>query len=184
MMELQRLHERFDRPSPSYVLPVPVGLRPKGAVEPVFSNQVTMLMTQFLPGDLASVDKAVLTLKNQLQEALRSNLLESGRVLGNLFRFLPLGIYMSVLKQGLRGEICSLFYGDTAAVNPHLTSFFGSPIEDFTHVAAITPSPGIGVIFYYFQGMLRVTVLHLLTVLTETEASEFAAALRRRLLNP
>jgi len=83
----------------------------------------------------------------------------------------------------MRGEICSLFYGDTAAVNPHLT-LFCSPIEDFDSVAAITPSPASVLFFYYFQGLLRVTVLHLLTVLTETEASEFAAALRRRLLHP
>ena len=91
---------------------------------------------------------------------------------------------MSVLKRGLRGEICSLFYGDTAAVNPLLTTFLGVPIENFTHVAAVTPSPGLGVIFYYFRGQLRVTVLHLSTVLNEAEVAEFAAGLRARLLNP
>jgi hypothetical protein len=184
MVELHRLHERLGSASPSYVLPVPVGLRPKGTCEPIFSNQVTMLMTQFLPEDLGSVAKAGTSLKSQLQEALRANLLESGRVLSDLFRFLPLPIYMSVLKQGLRGEICSLFYGDTAAVNPQLTTFLGAPILDFVHVAAITPSPGIGVIFYYFEGNLRMTVLHLLTMLTPEEAAEFATHLRERLLNP
>lgn len=184
MVELNRLHARLGSPSASYVLPVPVGLRPKGTFEPIFSNQVTMLMTQFLPEHLASVENALASLKTQLQEALRSNLLESGRVLSDLFRFLPLRIYMAVLKKGLRGEICSLFYGDTASVNPHLTSFLGAPIEDFVHVAAITPSPGVGVIFYYFQGNLRLTVLHLLTVISEEEAAEFAANLRKRLLNP
>jgi hypothetical protein len=91
---------------------------------------------------------------------------------------------MRVLKQGFRGEICSLFYGDTANVNPQLTSFLGAQIEDFTHVAAITPSPGIGVIFYYFQGNMRVTVLHLLPVISESEAAEFAVNLRKRLLEP
>jgi len=45
-------------------------------------------------------------------------------------------------------------------------TFLGAPILDFVHVAAITPSPGIGVIFYYFEGNLRMTVLHLLTMLT------------------
>jgi hypothetical protein len=184
MVELQRLHEQLHSPSPSYVLPVPVGLRPKGTFEPLFSNQVTMLMTQFLPEDLVSVPTAAGVLKRQMQEAIRSDLLESGRVLSELFRFLPLRIYMTVLKQGFRGEICSLFYGDTAGVDPNLTRFLGAPIEDFVHVAAITPSPGIGVIFYYFQQQLRVTVLHLLTVISETEAADFAAKLRQRLLNP
>lgn len=184
IVELDRLHKRLGKPSPSYVLPVPIGLRLKGAVEPVFSNQVTMLMTQFLPENSATVEQAAALLKGEMQQALRSDLLESGRVLSELFRFLPRSLYMAVLKKGLGGEICSLFYGDTAAVNPNLTSFLGAPILDFVHVAAITPSPGIGVIFYYFQGNLRVTVLHLLPILSTEEAAEFASHLRQRLLDP
>ena len=91
---------------------------------------------------------------------------------------------MKVLKHGLKGEICSLFFGDTAAVNPKLENFLGRPVENFTHVAAVTPSPGLGVIYYYFRGNLRVTVIHARTVLTESEAVDFSAALRHRLLNP
>jgi hypothetical protein len=181
--ELHALHQRLGRPSPSYVLPIAVGLRPKGSTEPLFSNQVGMMMTQFLPEHLDSLEGTVATLKTQTTEALRSGLIESGRVLTELFRFLPLPIYMAILKHGLRGEICSLFYGDTAAVSPLLTTFMGVPVNDFIHVAAVTPSPGIGVIFYYFRGELRVTVLHLATVLTEAEADEFATNLRARLLS-
>jgi hypothetical protein len=182
--ELHRLHTRLAKAGPSYVLPVPVGLRLKGAVEPLFSNQVTMLMTQFLPDDASTVEKAAALLKTEMQGAVRSALLESGRVLSELFRFLPRSLYMAVLKKGLSGEICSLFYGDTAAVNPNLTTFLGAPILDFVHVAAITPSPGIGVIFYSFQGNLRVTILHLLPILSAAEAGEFSGNLRRRLLEP
>jgi hypothetical protein len=91
---------------------------------------------------------------------------------------------MAIVKQGLRGEICSLFYGDTASVNPMLANFLGMEVEDFAHIAAVTPSPGVGVIYYYFRGELRVTVLSLAPVLNETEAAEFAANLRARLLNP
>ena len=184
IVELDRLHKRLNKPSPSYVLPVPVGLRLKGAVEPIFSNQVTMLMTQFLTEDSATVERVATLLKGEMQEAMRTDMLESGRVLSDLFRFLPRSPYMAVLKKGLGGEICSLFYGDTAAVNPNLTTFLGAPILDFAHVAAITPSPGIGVIFYYFQGALRVTVLHLLPILSPDEAAEFGLRLRKRLLEP
>lgn len=184
MVELHRLHQRFGCSSASYVLPVPVGLRPKGTIEPLFSNQVTMLMVQFLPGQLASVTAAVAALKAHTGQAMRNGMIESGVTLSEMFRFLPLPIYMAILKQGLRGEICSLFYGDTASVSPLLTSFLGVPVEDLTHIAAVTPSPGVGVIFYHFRGALRLTVLHLSTVLTEAEAAEFAANLRARLLEP
>lgn len=184
IMELHRLHQRLGSASASYVLPMPVGLRPKGSIEPLFSNQVAMLMIQFLPEQLDSIEHAVAVLKIQTKEAMRDGLLESGIMLSELFRFLPLPVYMAIVKQGLRGEICSLFYGDTASVNPLLTHFLGVEVEDFAHIAAVTPSPGIGVIYYYFRGELRVTILSLATMLNEAEAAEFAAGIRARLLNP
>jgi len=184
VLELHRLHQRLGCPTPSYVLPIPVGLRLKGSIEPLFSNQVAMLMFQFLPEQVDCIAHAVAALKTQTGQAMRAGLLDSGLTLGEMFRFLPLSIYVAVLKHGLRGEICSMFYGDTSAVHPQLTSFLGAPVEDFAHVAAVTPSPGLGVIFFYFRGRLRITVLHSARVLNDEEAAEFAGDLRERLLNP
>ena len=184
LCELHKLRARLGCASPSYVLPMPVGLRPKGRIEPVFSNQLSMLMVQLFPAQLGSVADAAAAFKPQMEHALRTGLIESGRTLAELFRFLPLPLYVFMVKQGLRGEIGSLFFGDTAAVNPKLTNFLGVPVEDFTHVAAITPSPGLGVIFYYFRGLLRLTVVHSARVFTKVEADEFTISLRARLLAP
>ncbi len=183
VLELHQLHQRLGCPSPSYVLPVPVGLRPKGSIEPLFSNQVTMLMLQFLPAQLGSVADAVAALKLQTGKAMRAGLVDSSVVLLETFRFLPAPVFMAFVKHGLRGEICSLFYGNTAAVSPLLTSFFGAVIEDFAHVAAVTPSPGLGVIFCYFRGALRLTVLHLDQHFSAAEVDGFAQGLRARLLH-
>lgn len=182
-LELHRLHQKLGAATKSYLLPMPVGLRPKGRVEPVFSNQVDMLMLQFLPEHLATPAQAVAALKVQAMLALRESSVSYGRKLAELFSFLPLPIFMRVLKHGLKGEICSLFFGDTANVNPKLENFLGVAVENFTHLAAVTPSPGLGLIFYYFRGELRVSIVHAKTVLTEPEAAEFARSLRERLLN-
>ncbi len=185
MMELHRLHQRIGKPSPSYVLPVPVSLRPKGTVEPVFSNQIAMLMVQFLPEQLDTTAMAVAALKPQLAQALRDRRIEAGVAITELSRGLPFPLYLYILKHhGLRGEICSFFYGDVANVSPLLTTFLGATIRDFTHIGATTPSPGIGAIFYYFGGKLRVTVFYLETHFSTGEAAEFAGQLRARLLNP
>ena len=184
LCELHRLRARLGCTSPSYVLPLAVGLRAKGSIQPVFRNELTMLMLQLLPPQLDSTAVAIAALKQQLEAALRGGLIESGRQLGLLFRFLPIPLYMAMAKQGLRGEICSLFFGDTASVNPRLNTFFGAPVEDFTHVAAVTPSPGLGVIFYYFRGLLKMTVVHSTRVFTDAEAADFATHLRQRLLHP
>ena len=69
-------------------------------------------------------------------------------------------------------------------MNPAVANFLDVPIEDFAHIASITPSPGIGTVFYYFRGLLRVTTLHSLKALTDEEAGDYAARLRARLLNP
>lgn len=184
MMELHALHERVGCVSPSYVLPLPVGLRPKGTVEPLFCNQVTMLMVQFFPEQLTNTADAVAVLKQQLAQSMRDGLIESSVILCELSRCLPLPLYLAIVKHGLRGEICSFFLGDTAAVTPLLTSFCGVEIQDFAHIAATTPSPGLGVIFYYFRSLLRVTVFHLEQHFSAAEAAAFAAGLRARLLNP
>ena len=184
MMELHQLHQRVGCHSPSYVLPVPVGQRPKGSTEPLFSNQFITMMTQFLPEHLDTAAHAVAALKAQTAQALRDGLIESGMLLAELSRCLPMPIYLPMLKHGLRGEICSFYYGNTAAVTPLLTTFLGANIEEFTHIGATTPSPGIGVIFYDFRGLLRITVFNLETHFTSAEADAFADALRARLLNP
>ncbi len=183
-LELHRLHQKIGGATKSYILPMPVGLRPKGRIEPLFSNQIDMLMLQFLPEQLDAVEKTVAALKAQTSQALRENSIGYGRKLSELFSFLPLPIYMIVLNHGVKGEICSLFFGDTAAVNPKLENFLGVAVENFTHVAAVTPVPGLGVVYYYFRGELRITVVHAKTVLSDTEATAFSAAIRQRLLNP
>jgi hypothetical protein len=183
-LELNRLSQQLGCATRSSLLPMPVGLRPKGRIEPLFGNQIDMLMLQFLPEQLDSMEKSVAALKAQTVQALRENSIVYGRKLSELFSFLPLPIYMALLKHGLKGEICSLFFGDTATVSPRLENFLGVNVENFTHVAAVTPAPGLGVIFYYFRGELRVTVVHAKTVLTDAEAAGFSAAIRHRLLNP
>ncbi len=184
LVELHQLHERFNCPSASYVVPVPVGLRPKGTRAPLFSNQVTMILHQFFPEQLATIEKTIATFKSQQADCLREDQIDAGVTLGQLFRKLPLAIYMRLVKQALRGEICSLFFGDTGAVDPALENFLGAHIEGLVHIPAVTFSPGIGVVFYRFHEQLRFTIVHAEGVLTENEAAEFSSNLRERLLNP
>jgi hypothetical protein len=184
IIELQKFQQQLGCPSPSFVLPVPVGMRPKGNVEPLFSNQVTSLLLQLLPDHLESVANAVTALKNQTAHAMREGIVEGCVFFTDFLRVLPRPAYLKFMRHGLKGEICSLFYGNTAAVSPLVTTFFGATIEDFVHIAAVPPSPGIGVIFYQFRGELRITILHLAATLDENEAAQFASAMRARLLNP
>lgn len=182
--ELQKFQVQLGFPSPSFVLPVPVGMRPKGNVEPLFSNEVTSLLIQLLPAQLNSIADAVASIKNQTAHAMREGIVDGCVAFVDFLKILPRPVYMKFMRTGLKGEICSLFYGNTAAVSPHVTTFCGANILDFAHLAAVPESPGIGIIFFQFQNRLRVTIAHLAETLTENEAAQFAAAVRARLLNP
>jgi hypothetical protein len=184
LLELHRLHERTGCSSASYVLPIPIGLRPKGQRTPLFSNQVTMMLHQFLPAQLATFEEAVTAVKTKNAAYLRDEHINPGIALAQMFRCLPMPLYMRLIKYELRGEICSLFFGDTAAVDSALQNFLGSTIETFVHVPAVTVPPGIGVVFYRFRDQLQFTLVQADGTLTDGEASEFAARLRQRLLNP
>ena len=172
LLELHHLHQRCGSGSPSYCLPLPVGLRPKGSLAPLFSNQVAMLMLQFFPHQCDSLSTVVAALKSQTEQAMRTGLLDNGRMLSELSRCIPLPIYMAIVKYSLGGEICSLFYGDAGHVSAALTTFLGVPVTDVAHVAAVTVSPGIGVIFCRFQQQLRLTIIHAAPVISDSEAAE------------
>jgi hypothetical protein len=184
VIELHHLHQRLGTGSPSYCLPLAVGLRPKSTIEPLFSNQVAMLMIQFLADQLDGLPTIVSALKDQTQQAMRSGLLEQAIMLAEVSRWLPLPLCLAIMKYSLGGEIASLFYGDAGAVNQQFTEFLGAPVVDVAHVAPVTPSPGLGVVFCRFRNQLRFVVVHAAPVLSDTEAAEFAANLRQRLLHP
>ena len=183
-LELHRLHERAGCPSASYVLPIPIGLRPKGTNAPLFSNQITMMLHQLLPEQLTTLEQAIATVKTKNMEYLRDEHINPGIALAQMFRCLPKPLYMRMIKHELRGEICSLFFGETAAVDSALQKFLGAEIEKFTHVPAVTVPPGLGVVFYRFCDQLQFTLVHADGTLTDNEAADFALRLGERLLNP
>jgi hypothetical protein len=143
-----------------------------------------MMLHQFLPDQLGAMKPAISAIKARQADYLRGRYLEAGITLAQLFRGLPLPLYMRMVKHELRGEICSLFFGDTGAVDPALENFQDASINALAHVPAVTVPPGVGVVFYQFRDQLLFTVTHVEGTLSDGEASQFAGDLRARLLNP
>lgn len=184
LVELHQLHARTGVASASYVVPISVGLRPKGTRAPLFSNQITMLLHQFFPAQLAEMPQAIAAIKARKAESLRHAHIDAGIAMAQLFRALPFRLYMWLVKHELRGEICSLFFGDTGVADAALENFLGARIESLVHVPAVTVPPGIGLVFHQFRDRLAFTLVTAEGTLTETEADEFIRRLRTRLLNP
>src|SRR6185436_13328393 len=150
----------------------PVGLRPKGTRAPLFSNQVAMMLHQFLPDELTGMQTAVAAVKkNRSANGGQDDVINGGIALGQLFRALPLSLYMRMVKHELRGEICSLFFGDAGAVSPAVETILDARIETFVHVPAVTVPPGAGVVFCQFRNQLQFTLVHADGTLTDSEAT-------------
>ncbi|MCG3150631.1 MAG: hypothetical protein PCFJNLEI_04119 [Verrucomicrobiae bacterium] len=184
LFELHRLHQRLNTGSPSYLFPLPVGLRPKGSLEPLFSNQIAMLMLQFFPAEFESLTAVVAALKSKTENAMRNGHLDHYVLLAEFSRYLPVPVCLAIMKYKIGGELASIFYGDAGTVNPALSEFLGVPVTDVIHLAAVLESPGLGVIFGRFKNQLRLTTVHNPRLLTAAAAAQFAADLRHRLLTP
>ena len=143
-----------------------------------------MILHQFFPAQLGTMEQAIDAVKTGNAACLRGDFMDAGITLGQLFRGLPLPLYMRMIKHELRGEICSLFFGDAGAVDPELESFLGAGIEGFAHVPAVTVPPGAGVVFSRFRDQLLFTLVYAEGTLRNGEAGEFTRHLRERLLDP
>jgi len=60
---------------------------------------------------------------------------------------LAAAILLWMVKQRTAREICSLFFGDTSAVDPALEKVSRRGNKSFAHVPAVTVPPGIGIVF-------------------------------------
>jgi hypothetical protein len=85
-------------------------------------------------------------------------------------------------RRPLRGELCSFFFGYTAAFCEGLERFFGAPVLDGFHAPSVPPSPGSGLVFSLFGPRLNVTHVRQQGVLSEPERELFRAALVRDLV--
>ena len=105
-----------------------------------------MLMFQFLPAQLGSITDAAAALKAQTTQAMRDGLLDSGKMLGE---DVPLSCRCRFTwpssNAGCAVKSARCFMATPPPSIRELNTFLGATVEDFAHVAAVTPTPGLGV---------------------------------------
>ena len=111
----------------SYVVPLPVDLRPKGGEGAVFRTRVSMIWLQVLAertGDLALL---LADLKEERREAIREHQVENGVAAMGYALLAPAHVYAYMTRRSLRGELCSFLFAWTGGSCDGLDSFFGAP---------------------------------------------------------
>jgi hypothetical protein len=148
--------ERGNVPA-SYVVPLPVNLRPKGSDGGIFRTRVSLLWFQVpstCVGDLAAL---LAELKEQRRRAIRSGQIENGAAAMDYARYAPSRLYGKLARHALGGELCSFFFAYTGEFCPSLTQFFGAPVEDGFGVPSVPASPGSGLVLALHAGRLGYT---------------------------
>ncbi|MEM7409387.1 MAG: hypothetical protein AAF430_04025 [Myxococcota bacterium] len=174
--------EKRGTPSESYVVPLPVNLRPKGGEGGIFRTRVSLLWFQVeskLAGDLEALLQA---LKEQRRRAIRTHQIENGVAAMDFARFAPSRIYGSMARRALRGELCSFFFAYTGEFCPGLDRFFGAPVHDGYGVPSVPASPGSGLVFALRGGQLGATHVYQRDAWTDDDLGIFRGQLEQDLL--
>jgi hypothetical protein len=166
----------------SYVVPLPVNLRPKGGEGAVFRTHVSLIWFQAFPEQMDDFDGLVAELKAQRVAAIRAGQIENGVHAMDFARLAPRRLYAHMARRTLGGELCSFFFAFTDAFLPGLASFFGAPIRNGFHVPPVPPSPGSCLAVSLRDQRLNLTHVHQRGVLTERELAIFRERLRADLL--
>lgn len=165
----------------SYVVPLPVDLRPKGGEGGVFRTRVSMIWLQVRAERATDPGALLADLKEVRRRAIREHQVENGVAAMDYARMAPAPVYARMARRPLRGELCSFFFAWTADFCPGLDSFFGAPVHDGFHAPSVPPSPGSGLVFSLRDGRLNVTHVRQRGVLRSDEHARFHDALVRDL---
>jgi len=126
----------------SYVIPLAVNLRPKGAAKAMFRTHVSLVWFQVLPDQVDDFDVLIAALKEQRLAAIKSGQIENAVAAMDFARFAPKRLYAKMARRDFSGELCSFFFAFTGDFLAGVDHFLGAEIRDGFHVAPVPPSPG------------------------------------------
>lgn len=162
----------------SYLVPLPVNVRPRGAEGAIFRTHVSLLWFQVLPDQVEDLDALIATLKAQRLAAIKTGQIENGSDAMDFARFAPTRLYAYMARRVFAGELCSFFFAFTGEFLAGLDRFLGAEIRNAFHVAAVPPSPGSCAAISLRGGRLNLTHVRQRGVFSEAERALFRERLR------
>lgn len=166
----------------SYVVPLPVNMRPKGEEGAIFRTHVSMIWFQVRPEQVDDFDGLIAELKRQRHEAIRAGMVENGAHAIDFARHLPADLFGRMVRRTLAGELCSFFFAFTGDFAAGVDHFAGAAVRNGFHVPAVPPSPGSCAAMSIYGGRLNLTHVYQRSALAQEEVARFAADMREELL--
>ena len=166
----------------SYVVPLPVNLRPKGREGAIFRTHVSLLWFQVDAAGVGDFEGLLAALKEQRRRAIRSGMIEAGVAAMDYAKSAPSWLYGQLARRNLNGELCSFLFAYTGEFCADLDSFCGAPVEDGFGVPSVPASPGSALVLALRGGRLGYTHVRQRDAFRPGELELFSEQLGRDLL--
>ncbi len=166
----------------SYLVPLPVNVRPRGAEGSIFRTHVSLLWFQVGAEEAEDFGTLLERLKAQRLAAIKAGHVENGIHAMDFARYAPKRLYAHLARRALAGELCSFFFAYTGEFLPGLERFLGAEIRDGFHVAPVPPSPGSCLALSFRSGRLNATHVRQDGVFSAREKQIFDERLRADLV--
>lgn len=137
----------------SWIVPLPVNLRPKGSQGEVFRTHVSLLWFQVTPDDTRDLAGLIEVLKAQRLASIKGKLVEAGVAAMDFARYAPSRLYSHMARRNFGGELASFFFAYTAEFAPAAGSLCGAPILDGFHAPSAPASPGSALVYSLRDGL-------------------------------
>jgi hypothetical protein len=153
----------------SFVVPLPVNLRPRGAANAMFRTHVSLVWFQALADQTRDLDELIAHLKEQRLAAIKAGHIENAVHAMEFARFAPKRVYTHMARRDFKGELCSFFFAFTGEFMKGVESFLGAEIRNGFHVAPVPPSPGSCIAMSLRGGRLNTTHVYQQSSVTDRE---------------
>ena len=166
----------------SYVVPLPVDIRPKGPEPAIFRTRVSLIWFQLEPDLVGDFEALLCELKRQRRESIRKQRIQDGAIAMDFARHAPMRVYTTMARRSMRGELCSFFFAFTGRFAGGLSSFLGTELRDAFTSPSVPPSPGSAITTSLFGDRMNMLHVHQQGVFSEVERALFAERMRAELL--
>lgn len=177
----QAVADRRGSSPASWVVPLPVNLRPKGSQREVFRTHVSLLWFQVTPDQTRDLAGLIEVLKAQRLAAIRNKLVEAGVAAMDFARYAPARVYSHMARRTFGGELASFFFAYTAEFAAAAESLCGATILDAFHAPSVPASPGSALVFCLRGGGLDVVHVHQAGVVDDAECATMRGQVLRDL---
>lgn len=179
---MHRLFSKRNIKSGDYVVPVSIDMRPTDKVQQeVFFNHVSLLFFLIRPDEADHFPVLIKSIKQQLYDQVKSELLRNFQEASLLMRILPLPVLSNIMRLYLKGQIASFSFSNVGESAYRSSSFMGKKILNILHMPRVPVPPGLGIFFHQFQNKLNVVLSFLEGILSDEEANELIHTLQSRL---